>query len=285
MRRSAGSPQRTRSAVVVALALGAGALAGTGPVTSAGGAVRLVQFNLCGNACTADDADKVGAVVAAVTGFRPDAVSLDEVCRPQLNEIREGIGDRGWAMSGRFMVTKPHGCRGPVDYGIAVMTRAAIVDADHVTYVAQSAGTPERRGLLCVRADVGGRPTRVCTTHIVAGDEDRTGDLRRRQIASAALRLSTYPTPVVLMGDFNRRPTEPAMGALYAPSHRRAGHGVFDEVDQGAGACRCGAGTLHSGAKVDYIFVTARDFEVLDAAVVPVTFSDHDLLRGRVMDR
>lgn len=271
--------------VALALAIGAGVVAGTGPVTADADDIRLLQFNLCGHACSDDDADKVRAVVDSLAGFHPAAVSLDEVCGRQLAEVLDGVAGRGWAMNSRFMVTKRDGCRRGVDYGIAVLTRTAIVDADRVTYVAQSPGTAELRGLLCAKADLGRRPTRICTSHIVAGDEDPGGDIRRAQIASAAARVDSYRVPVVLMGDFNLRPTDRGMSALYAPSHRGGGNGVFDEVDQGPDDCRCGGPTQDSGDKYDYIFLTARDFEVVEGDVTPARFSDHDLLRGRVIHR
>jgi endonuclease/exonuclease/phosphatase family metal-dependent hydrolase len=272
------------AAVVLALAVGAGVLCGTGPVTASATDVRLAQFNLCGHSCGDADADKVGAVVDAVAGLHPAAVSLNEVCERQLAGILDGIAGRGWAMSSRFMLTKRDGCGGGVDYGIAVLTRRTIVDADPMTYAAQSQGTDEFRGLLCVAADLGRRATRICTTHIVAGDEDRSGKLRREQIASAASRVGAYRGPVVLMGDFNLPPSAAAMSALYTRSHRGGGSGAFDEVDQGPQLCRCGEHT-HARAKYDYIFVTARDFDVVDGDATPARFSDHDLLRGWVIDR
>jgi endonuclease/exonuclease/phosphatase family metal-dependent hydrolase len=113
------------------------------------------------------------------------------------------------------MVTKRDGCSDGVDYGIAVLTRTTIVDADPVTYTAQNQGSTEFRGLLCVKAELGRRPTRICTSHIVASDEDRGGDLRREQIASAASHVGAYRVPVVPMGDFNLRPTDRAMSAMY----------------------------------------------------------------------
>ncbi len=269
--------------VVVALAIGAGVLAGAGPVTSDD--IRLLQFNLCGHSCSQDDAAKVGAIVDSLASFHPVAVSLNEVCGRQLGELLDGIAERGWAMSSRFMVTKRAGCGGGVDYGIAVLTRATIVDADPVTYAAQTRGTTELRGLLCVTGDLGRRPTRICTTHIVAGDEDPTGDLGREQVASAASHVGAYGVPVVLMGDFNLRPTDRGMSAMYTRSHRGGGYGIFDEVDQGSDNCRCGEATHDSGAKYDYIFLTARDFAVAGGVATGSRFSDHDLLRGWVTRR
>jgi endonuclease/exonuclease/phosphatase family metal-dependent hydrolase len=274
------------TAFVLALAIGAGVLAGTGPVTSAGDDIRLVQFNLCGHVCRDDDADKVGGVVNSLAGFHPMAVSLNELCRPQLAAVLDGISRRGWAMHARFLVTERGGCRGGVDYGIAVLTRTTIVDADPVTYAAQNhVGTTELRGLLCAKAELGSRPTRICTSHVVAADEDPSGDIRREQVAAAARWVAAYRVPVVVMGDFNLRPTDRAMSALYTRSHRGGGDGRFDEVDQGSEHCRCGEHTYDSGGKYDYIFVSAHDFVVAEGDATASRFSDHDLLRGWVITR
>jgi hypothetical protein len=75
------------------------------------------------------------------------------------------------------------------------------------------------------------------------------------------------------------------MAALYTPSHGGAAAGPLDEVDQGRQVCRCGTATHSGGTKLDYIFVTARDFSVRGASTVGLASSDHDLLRGLVTAR
>jgi hypothetical protein len=77
------------------------------------------------------------------------------------------------------------------------------------------------------------------------------------------------------------------MAALYTSAHGGASgaSGAFDEVDQRGDLCRCGAATHSSGAKLDYVFVTARDFVARGASVVDSASSDHDVLRGVVTAR
>src|SRR5471030_1580525 len=206
------------AAVLVAVA-GAGLLIATSTVTSASGRIRLLQFNMCGHACRDASRDKVAGVVDSLAGFHPAAASLNEVCRSQLTAIVAGTADRGWAMHARFIVTQPAECTGHVDYGNAVLTRSPVIDTDTLTYAAQDPGNPEHRGLLCVKADLGNRPTRICTTHIVDASDDPVGDVRRTQIVLAAQRSNSYGGPVVLMGDFNLRPSNSAMSALYTKPH------------------------------------------------------------------
>jgi endonuclease/exonuclease/phosphatase family metal-dependent hydrolase len=272
------------AAVVVAVA-GAGLFVKTSAVTSASGGIRLLQFNMCGHVCRDADRDKVAGVVDSLADLHPAAAALNEVCRSQLTAIVAGTADRGWAMDARFIVTQPDECTGGADYGNAVLTRSPIIDTDTLTYAAQDPGNPEHRGLLCVTADLGDRPTHICTTHIVDSFDDPVGDVRRTQIALAAHRAESYGGPVVLMGDFNARPPNSAMSVLYTKQHGDGGNGEFDEIGQGSGTCRCGEATQDSGAKYDYIFVSSRDFDVVDEDLRASRFSDHKALLGRVTER
>jgi endonuclease/exonuclease/phosphatase family metal-dependent hydrolase len=273
------------AAAAVVTVVGAGLLVTALARTPAGEGIRLLHFNMCGHACSDASRDKVAGVVDSVADFRPAAASLNEVCRSQLTAVVTGIADRGWAMHARFIVTQPDGCVGDVDYGNAVLTRSPIIDTDTLTYAAQDPGNPEHRGLLCVTADLAGRSTRICTTHIVDSSDDPVGDVRRTQIALAARRAGSFEGPVVLMGDFNALPPDSAMSVLYTKRHGGGGHGEFDEVGQVSGTCRCGAPTVGSGEKYDYIFVSRRDFVIIDRDARSQRFSDHKALLGRVAER
>jgi len=165
-----------------------------------------------------------------------------------------------------------------------VLTRSPVISTDALTYAAQVPGNPEHRGLLCVTAKLGDRPTHICTTHIVDSLDDPVGDVRRTQIALAARRVDSYGGPVVLMGDFNALPPDSAMSVLYTKQHGDGGNGEFDEIGQGSHRCRCGD-TTSSGSKLDYIFVSSRDFEVVDEDLRTSRFSDHKVLLGRVTVR
>jgi endonuclease/exonuclease/phosphatase family metal-dependent hydrolase len=284
--------------VVIATGVGVGLLIGTSTGTSstgtpaggstgtsADGSIRLLQFNMCGHVCRDSSRDKALGVADFLAAFHPAAASLNEVCRSQLTAVVAAAADRGWAMHARFIVTQPDECSGSDDYGNAVLTRSPIRRVDALTYAAQDPGNPEHRGLLCVTADLAGRPTHVCTTHIVDATDNPDGTVRRAQIALAARRVGTYRGPVVLMGDFNARPTATVLSPLYSRQHGGGGYGDFDEVAQGPGTCRCGERTHDSGAKYDYIFVTRQDFGVVDAVVARSRFSDHRALEARVTPR
>jgi endonuclease/exonuclease/phosphatase family metal-dependent hydrolase len=186
-------------------------------------------------------------------------------------------------MSSAFMATRKHACDNGSDFGDAVLSRAAIDGIDRVTYRSQTPDHREFRALLCVTADLAHRTSRICSTHLISPGPDPGASVRRQQAAEAASATATAGVPVVLMGDFNLPPTDRAMSRLYTRAHP-GGAGQFDEVDQGASRCRCGAPT-ESGQKIDYVFVTARDFDVIDGQTAPAAFSDHRALHGLVRPR
>jgi endonuclease/exonuclease/phosphatase family metal-dependent hydrolase len=273
------------AAAVVAVA-GAGLFVGMSADTSPEGGIRLLQFNMCGHACRYASRDKVAGVVDLLADVHPAAASLNEVCRSQLASIVAGVADRQWAMHARFLVTQPDECTGHADYGNALLTRSLVTHTDAVNYAAQALGNPEHRGLLCVAADLAGRHTHICTTHIADSLDDPIGDVRRTQIAAAARRAGSYDGPAVLMGDFNAQPSDSEMSVVYTRRHGGGGHGKFDEIGQSSAVCRCGnATTGGSGAKYDYIFVSPAYFTVLDEDVRAQRFSDHKALLGWVRAR
>jgi endonuclease/exonuclease/phosphatase family metal-dependent hydrolase len=272
------------AAVAASMALSIGLFAERAPARLRPDGIRLLQFNMCGHGCNKDR--RVTGALDALAGYRPEAASLNEVCRGQLDGVVSGLRRRGWTMDAQFLVTSPGVCGGD-DYGIAVLTRSRVVDTDTVTYDDQARGAVERRGLLCAQAALGGRPTRVCSTHLVSAGEDPSGSIRRAQLAEASRVTGAFPVPVVLMGDLNLPPVDAGMAALYTggPSGLGAAPGSLDEVDQGPRFCRCGVATHSSGLKLDYVFVSARHFIVWGASVVGSASSDHDVLRAVVTVR
>jgi endonuclease/exonuclease/phosphatase family metal-dependent hydrolase len=272
-RRSVTAVLVVAAAVAATMALSVVLFAERAPARSRPDGTRLVQLNICGHVC--NKGRPVPGVLDAIADYRPGAASLDEVCRGQLRAVVSGLRRRGWPMHARFLVTARGVCGGD-DYGIAVLTRSRVAYTDTVTYDAQAPGALERRGLLCVRVALGGRPTRVCGTHLVSAGEDRSGAIRRAQVAEATGVTGSSDGPVVLMGDLNLPPADASLSPLYSS---------LDEVGQGQQGCRCGVATHSSGDKLDYVFVSGRDFTVADATVVASAFSDHDVLRAVVTAR
>jgi endonuclease/exonuclease/phosphatase family metal-dependent hydrolase len=180
---------------------------------------------------------------------------------------------------------RDNACRGD-NYGIAVLTRGEV---GHTTALALSRPVDdETRTLLCIgtRLRV---PMTLCTTHIITADYP---SLQVRQVARLAGKVNAFVArgmPVVLMGDFNVLPPSDTLDPLYAQRYGGEGHGHFTEADHGS-ACRCGEAT-HSAGKLDYIFLSERDWKSPSGDAVPapdlpdpLSF-DHDPLVGAATRR
>jgi len=234
------------------------------PSASAGPPARstytLMQMNLClsGRAgCYGDVAYPAGVEDAAarIREARPDAVTLNEVCRSDVARIarRTGYHLRFTRViyGGELLRCVRPGARGL--FGDAVLTEAAIQSTDTQDFAGQSG--PERRRWLCVttRVDVD-----VCTAHLntrssieVAGNDAQCAELAALLARRAATRT------VIFGGDVNRR-------------HSCAPDGAWTRTDRSADQAPglqhvYGSGALRSPS----------------AEVMPVAHTDHDVLLVR----
>jgi endonuclease/exonuclease/phosphatase (EEP) superfamily protein YafD len=244
-----------RCAVACALAL---ALCGCSG--SASSAYTLMQMNLClsgqaGCYPRTSYPAVVDEAVARIRAARPDAVTLNEVCRRDVARIarRTGYHLRFTRViyGGRRLPCVRPGGRGL--FGNAVLTEAAIERTESRDFRAQAG--PERRRWLCVTTRVG---VEVCTAHLntrspieIAGNEAQCVEL------AALLARRASARPVIFGGDMNRRrPCAPA--GLWTRTDRSA--------DQAPGLQHVyGGGALRSPS----------------ATVVPAEHSDHDVLLVR----
>jgi endonuclease/exonuclease/phosphatase family metal-dependent hydrolase len=193
----------SRRAVACVMAL---ALSGCSESTSS--AYTLMQMNLClsGRAgCYGKTAYPavVKDAVAGIRGARPDAVTLNEVCRRDVARIARGTGyhlrfSRVIYGGRRLPCVRPGG-RGL--FGNAVLTEAATESTVSRDFKAQSG--PERRRWLCVTTRAG---VDVCAAHLntrspieIAGNIAQCKELGRLLARRASTR------PVLFGGDVNRR--------------------------------------------------------------------------------
>ena len=252
------------AAVACALVLG---LAGCGGSSGTGGAAArdastytLMQMNLClsGRAgCYAGVAYPAGVedAMARIRATRPDAVTLNEVCRRDVARIARRTGyhlrfTRVIYGGERLRCVRPGG-RGL--FGDAVLTEAAIQSTDTQDFEGQSG--PERRRWLCVttRVDVD-----VCTAHLntrssieVAGNHAQCAELAALLSRRAAART------VIFGGDVNRlRPCAP--------------DGVWTRTDRSAG----------QAPGLQHVYGSAA-LRSPSAEVVAAAHSDHDVLLVR----
>jgi endonuclease/exonuclease/phosphatase (EEP) superfamily protein YafD len=165
----------------------------------------LMQMNLClsGQAgCYAKVAYPAGVedAVARIKEARPDAVTVNEACRRDVERIARETGYQARfsrvIYGGRRLRCSRPGGRGL--FGDAVLTVAPITRAEARDFEGQAG--PERRRWLCVDT----RAADVCTAHLntrssveVAGNE--------AQCAELAEVLAGRGRTVIFGGDVNRR--------------------------------------------------------------------------------
>ena len=221
---------------------------------SSGSTFTLMQMNLClsGLAGCYDPA-VVDEAVGKIRETRPDAVTLNEVCRSDVARI---AGETGYhlrftrVMYGgeRLRCVRPGG-RGL--FGDAVLTAAAVDSSESRDFEAQAG--PERRRWLCVttRDEVD-----VCTAHLntrsaieIEGNDGQCAEL-------AAL-LARARSPIVFGGDVNRRRT-------CAPD------GAWTRTDASASQA---PGLQH--------VYGSDELRAPTAEVIPAEHSDHDVLLVR----
>jgi endonuclease/exonuclease/phosphatase family metal-dependent hydrolase len=244
-----------RCAGACALALALCACSG-----SASSAYTLMQMNLClsGRAgCYGKVAYPAGVeeAVTRIREARPDAVTLNEVCRRDVARIARRTGyhvrfTRVIYGGRRLRCVRPGG-RGL--FGNAVLTEAAVKSPDRRDFKGQSG--PERRRWLCVttRGDVD-----VCTAHLntrspieIAGNEAQCAEL------AALLARRASARTVIFGGDVNRR-------SPCAPD------GLWIRTDRSAG----------QAPGIQHVY-GSRALRSPSAEVVPAKRSDHDFLLVR----
>src|SRR3954453_10696873 len=184
------------------------ALTGCGAPTPARSRYTLMQMNLCLSGlagCYGKTAYPavVEEAAARIREARPDAITLNEVCRSDVGRIARQTGfhlrfSRVVYLGERLRCVR-RGGRGL--FGDAVLTESPIEASDSRDFEAQVG--IERRRWLCVttRAEVD-----VCTAHLntratteLAGNDAQCGELAALLARRAAAR------PVVFGGDVNRR--------------------------------------------------------------------------------
>jgi endonuclease/exonuclease/phosphatase family metal-dependent hydrolase len=270
---------RSRAAVLLA-AVGCSlvvALAGCGDAPRASGAgaggpadtaatYTLLQMNLCLSGfggCNGKSTYPaiVDEAVARIREARPDAVTLNETCRRDVERIARRTGYRmrfsRVIYAGVELPCVRPGGRGL--FGDAVLTKAPIERADNHDFTGQAG--PERRRWLCV-ATRGG--VDVCTAHLntLSGVEAAGNGAQCAELRSLLARRAAAGT-VIFGGDVNRRRS-------CAPD------GVWTRTDRFA---RQAPGLQHAYG--------SRALRSPSAQVIATANTDHDalLVRARLAPR
>ncbi|MFE7459893.1 endonuclease/exonuclease/phosphatase family protein [Streptomyces sp. NPDC057554] len=275
--------------------------------------IRVLHYNLCGAAAVcpwnsggSGPGTSVERVVKEASSFGPDLVTLNEVCATQYEALLEQLEEAGLRMHGTYASSQDNvpNCGPTGEFGTAVLSRAPIgpEEPDYLrftrtgdeTYTNGGRTVSVRRGLLCAPTLVAGEPLLACTAHTYARAPEQLREIRDRLAEDAV----PAGTPVLLAGDLNLQPNEPALGYLYAhpagDGDRPTGRFLEgDETDrkwfsQGSTGgvvctgseperCRNGEPTA-ADRKIDYVFADTRHFSGGHSDARVFEESDHAML-------
>jgi hypothetical protein len=220
---------RWRWAAVLACLVCVAALPGTpasGRVTRA--PLRVLQLNLCDSGIAGCYTGRAVAQAAAVLRAEaPDVVTLNEICRADLDVLARALADAhpgGTVVPAfRAAVDRRTGgdfrCRNGQSYGIGVLVHGGPgrgYATDGGVYPVQDTRDPEERVWLCVH------PTGdlyACTTHLASTSATVALDQCRYLLDTALpdLHRRAGYHPTVVGGDLNLGDVRPCLPPGYAP--------------------------------------------------------------------
>lgn len=249
---------------------------GPAPAVGAGGdayaKLGLMSFNVCGGVCRRGEVATTARFIAGVATRRgAGVVLLQELCYSQYLRVRALLGRQGFR--GRFGAqTDSPACADddPVHgtgFGVAVLVRGRILRS--VLDPLPTSRGVEHRVLLGVTATVAGRPTFVAAVHL--SPSAREG--RREQLRAVERFVAPHAaTPAVIGGDFNTLPRDPALGPMFSR---------FTELAETPGGNpEMAELPTFATKKIDYIFLSRRQFSRPEAATVATSLSDHRVFVG-----
>ncbi|WP_228988871.1 endonuclease/exonuclease/phosphatase family protein [Streptomyces sp. DH8] len=299
-------------AVAAALVVGMSACGGR-EKTPARGEVRVLHYNLCGaaavcpwNAGGSGSGTSVARVVSEASAFEPDVITLNEVCETQYRALLELLENAGRRMHGTYASSQDNvpNCGPTGAFGTAVLSRGPItseepdyrpfVHSGDERYTNAGRTVPVRRGILCAPTRIDRKSLLACTAHTYAKAPEQLREIRDRLAEGSVPRK----VPVLLAGDLNLQPNEPALGFLYAHASGDGDkpRGRFREGDEtdrawfsqgstGGVVCtegepeRCRNGEPTAEArKIDYVFADTRHFSGGRSDAKKFEESDHAML-------
>lgn len=203
---------------------------------------RVVQFNLCDSGIASCYTGRsVGAAAAVIGEWRPDIVTLNEVCSADVPELGRALSrvHRGMVLTSGFMAAvdrrsdSPFRCRNGEQYGIAVLAVGARPGLGNRRYggryPVQDLADPEERVWLCIAA----AGLHACTTHTASTSSAvALGQCRYlTRKALPALPRRHGRVPVVLAADFNLPfGSSPGIRPCLENRYRYAGDGSRQDV-------------------------------------------------------
>lgn len=202
-------------------------------------------------------------IADVIKNEHPDLVGLQEVDRGvKRTEGRDEISELATMTGMSYAFAHNVDYQGG-QYGVAILSRFPIGTIDHRKY--ENTREAERRGMIRIQVDIGGRTVNFVTTHLDYQYEDE-----RIFESEQMLRfLQDIEGPLIVVGDFNDEPAGRAyklMGSTFADAwirSRAKEEGLSYPADKPT-------------KRIDYVFTRQSDgIKAKKAWVVNTTASDH----------
>jgi|GEM_PF-1457705 len=206
------------------------------PGENANPPLRLMTFNIR-HAKGLDGQIRLSAISSQIERGRADVVALQEVDRYQW---RSGLQDQAAALArqlGMQYIFAPAMKQGLSQYGIALLSRYPL---SRVRIDRLPGGLEPRVALAAQTVTARGEAVTIITTHLGVPHADRT-----QQMPELLRFVRSVQTPVVVMGDFNMKESDPLMGELSLLLHK-------------VPLARPQATVLHGG-EIDHLFAGFED--------------------------
>lgn len=247
----------------------------------------ILDWNVAGAAKNGGDYDVMKKVLDEVAVRNPQIITLNEICERQYDWLVARLKENGYAMDGRFQITKPVTTCGlsmdpTLAAGNAVLVRGTVLSEESYAFdsynnlqEADPASIGSDRGVVCVTTRFAStdNDTEVCSTHLA-----QDSAVAQQQIPAIAAKFGpkARTMPLIITGDLNTR-TPPDNAALATMYGAPAGQGDFAEVDQDRGcitadpctptqggtSTQIGDPTVDKdGRKIDYVFASRWFFFV-----------------------
>lgn len=202
-------------------------------------------------------------IADVINGQHPDLVGLQEVDRGvKRTEGKDEIAELAKLTSMNYAFAHNLDYQGG-QYGVAILSRFPIREIDHRKY--ENKREAERRGMIRVEVDTGGKTINFVTTHLDYQHEDG----RVFETEQLLVFLAAQKAPLIVVGDFNDEPTGSAYKLMMAG---------FEDAWLRSGAK--GGGLSYPAdqpvKRIDYILTRQSDrIRAKKAWVVNTLASDH----------
>ena len=226
----------------------AGCTAGRPASGLTGPTLRVLQLNLCNSGIASCYTGRsVRAAAAVISEKQPDIVTLNEICRADVSQLKQAMSAAhpGMRIDAAFKATPdrptggPFRCTNGQEFGIGVLAAVASSASENRTYSGvypiQDLTDPEERVWLCIHAD---GEFYACTTHTASTSTTIAVDQCRYflQAAVPAMRREGGGDPVILGADLNLLAGHsPGPQSCLPSGYQRADDGSRQDVITSAG--------------------------------------------------